>query len=128
MARSRHLNPSTASQASGGDLSPMSNSLATHRSVYDFHTHTFFSDGALSPMEQARRAVVNGYGVLGLTDHTGVGGVEQLLQALRADRDVIEQHWQIQLILGVELTHVPAEALADAARLAREHGAEIVVV
>jgi putative hydrolase len=98
------------------------------RRVYDFHTHTYYSDGALSPMEQARRAVVNGYGVLGLTDHCGVGGVEQLLETLRRDRAVIEQHWPIQIVVGVELTHVPAEALAEAAKLARAHGAEIVVV
>jgi histidinol phosphatase-like PHP family hydrolase len=131
VASSRHLNPSPAPQTVGGDIVNMSNAQnapdAT-RSVYDFHTHTFYSDGALSPMEQARRAVVNGYGVLGLTDHTGVGGVEQLLRALRADREVIEQHWPLQVIVGVELTHVPAEALADAARQARACGAEIVVV
>ena len=100
MARARHLNPSTASQALGGDLIPMSNTLRnTARRLRFSHAHVY-SDGALSPMEQARRAVVNGYSVLGLTDHTGVGGVEQLLQALRADRDVIEQHWPIQMIVG----------------------------
>ena len=102
--------------------------IGSSHNIYDFHTHTFYSDGALSPMEQARRAVVNGYAVLGLTDHAGVGGVEQLLEALRRDRDVIERHWPLQVVVGVELTHVPAEALADAARFARDHGAEIVVV
>lgn len=96
--------------------------------VHDFHTHTFYSDGALSPMEQVRRAVVRGYGVIGLTDHTGVGGVGALLAALRADRDIIEGYWPITVIVGVELTHVPAEAIADAAAHARREGAEIVVV
>lgn len=96
--------------------------------VSDFHTHTFYSDGALSPMEQARRAAVNGYAVLGLTDHVGIGGVERLLDELRRDRDVIERHWPLAVIVGVELTHVPAEAIGDAARAARDAGAEIVVV
>lgn len=96
--------------------------------IRDFHTHTFYSDGALSPMEQARRAVVNGYDVLGLTDHVGAGGVARLLDDLRRDRDIIERYWPITVIVGVELTHVPAEALADVAALARSVGAEIVVV
>lgn len=98
------------------------------RRVHDFHTHTFLSDGALSPMEQARRAVVNGYQTLGLTDHMGVGGVAALLDALRRDREIIERHWPIQVVIGVELTHVPAEAIHEAAAHARSAGAEIVVV
>ena len=96
--------------------------------VHDFHTHTFLSDGVLSPMEQARRAVVNGYQTLGLTDHMGVGGVASLLEALRRDREIIERHWPIKVIVGVELTHVPAEAIHEAAAHARSAGAEIVVV
>lgn len=96
--------------------------------LFDFHTHTFYSDGALSPMEQARRAAVNGYAVIGLTDHTGLGGVGQLLEALRRDRDVIERHWPIRIVVGVELTHIPAEAIDEAAAHARSEGAEIVVV
>ena len=96
--------------------------------VHDFHTHTFLSDGVLSPMEQARRAVVNGYETLGLTDHMGVGGVAALLEALRRDREIIERHWPIQVIVGVELTHVPAEAIHEAAAHARSEGAEIIVV
>ncbi|HUG16490.1 MAG TPA: histidinol phosphate phosphatase domain-containing protein [Thermomicrobiales bacterium] len=96
--------------------------------VFDFHTHTFFSDGALSPMEQARRAVVAGYSVLGLTDHVGVGGVASLIETLKFDRDIIEAHWPIRVVIGVELTHVPAESIARAAKEARESGAEIVIV
>ena len=79
-------------------------------------------------MEQARRAVVNGYQTLGLTDHMGIGGVAALLEALRRDREVIERYWPIQVIVGVELTHVPAEAIHDAAAHARSEGAEIVIV
>jgi len=96
--------------------------------VFDFHTHTFYSDGVLSPMEQARRAAMNGYAVLGMTDHTGVGGVPRLLDELRRDREIIERHWPLKVIIGVELTHVPAEAIGEAARFARDSGAEIVVV
>ena len=96
--------------------------------VIDLHTHTFYSDGVLSPMEQARRAVVNGYSAMGLTDHAGVGGVRQLLDLLRTDREIIERHWPIRVVVGVELTHVPAQAIHEAAAFARKAGAEIVVV
>lgn len=96
--------------------------------VFDFHTHTFWSDGVLSPVEQARRAAEAGYRAIGLTDHVGVGGVPELLRALKADRDLVERYWPIKVIVGVELTHVPAEGIAEAAAFAREAGAEIVVL
>ena len=96
--------------------------------VLDFHTHTFWSDGELSPMEQIRRAAQRGYQVLGLTDHVGVGGVRELIAALKADREVAERYWPIKVVVGVELTHVPAEAIAEAAAFARNAGAEIVVL
>ena len=79
-------------------------------------------------MEQARRAVVNGYRTLGLTDHMGVGGVGALLETLRRDREIIERYWPVDVIVGIELTHVPAEAIAEAAAYARAEGAEIIVV
>src|SRR5215510_10706818 len=38
----------------------------------DLHTHTRFSDGGLSPDELAQRAVINGCGVLAITDHSAL--------------------------------------------------------
>src|SRR5262249_3547188 len=48
--------------------------------VYDFHTHTFLSDGELSPVELVRRALVNGYKAIALTDHAGLGTVKPVLK------------------------------------------------
>jgi putative hydrolase len=96
--------------------------------VLDFHTHTFWSDGVLSPVEQARRAAVNGYRAIGLTDHVGVGNVQHLVTQLKRERDLLERHWDITVIVGVELTHVPAAGISEAARSARAAGAEIVVL
>ena len=96
--------------------------------MIDFHTHTFWSDGVLSPVEQARRALVNGYSAIGLTDHMGCGNVSHLIQELKRDRELIERYWSIQVIVGVELTHVPAGGIAEAAKHARDAGAEIVVL
>jgi putative hydrolase len=96
--------------------------------VLDFHTHTYWSDGVLSPVEQARRALVKGYTAIGLTDHVGTGNVAHLVSELKRDREIVERYWPIKVIVGVELTHVPAAGIAEAARTAREAGAEIVVL
>ena len=44
--------------------------------MYDFHTHTFLSDGVLTPVELIRRAHVAGYRVIAITDHVGPGNLE----------------------------------------------------
>jgi putative hydrolase len=38
------------------------------------------------------------------------------------------KYWPIEVLLGVELTHLPPEAIAEAARSARAAGAQIVAV
>ncbi|MGD9154524.1 MAG: histidinol phosphate phosphatase domain-containing protein [Bacillota bacterium] len=96
--------------------------------VYDFHTHTFLSDGELSPVELIRRAVVNGYRAIGVTDHAGPGNLERVLKEIIQECWIAEQYWDIRAIPGVELTHVPAAAIAALAQAARDYGAELVVV
>ncbi len=96
--------------------------------VFDFHTHTYWSDGVLSPVEQARRALMNGYRAIGLTDHVGIGNVEHLITQFKREREIVERYWDITVVVGVELTHVPAAGIAEAAKSARDAGAEIVVL
>ena len=96
--------------------------------VYDFHTHTSISDGALSPLELVRRALVNGYHVIAITDHVGIGYLERLINEIAADCALAQNHWNITAIPGVELTHLPATAIAEAAKKAKELGAKLVVV
>jgi putative hydrolase len=96
--------------------------------VYDFHTHSFLSDGELSPVELIRRAAVNGYRAIGITDHVGPGNLERVIAELIKECRVAEQYWGIHAIPGVELTHVPAQSIAGLAQAAREYGAELVVV
>ena len=48
--------------------------------LYDFHTHSFFSDGALLPMELIRRAHVSGYTVMAITDHASASNIEDLVE------------------------------------------------
>ena len=48
--------------------------------VYDFHTHTLLSDGELSPIELIRRALVNNYRAIALTDHAFLGELPRIIQ------------------------------------------------
>jgi putative hydrolase len=96
--------------------------------LYDFHTHTFLSDGELAPVELIRRALVNGYQGIALTDHVGPGNIKRVIRELIEDCRIAEEYWGITAIPGVELTHVPAQSIDRLAKEAREYGAELVVV
>lgn len=96
--------------------------------VYDFHTHSFLSDGELSPVELIRRAGVKGYQAIAVTDHVGPGNMERVLKELIKECRLAEKYWPITAIPGVELTHVPAGSIPGLAREARDLGAELVVV
>jgi len=96
--------------------------------LYDFHTHTSLSDGALSPMELIWRALVNGYHAVALTDHAGIGELSRIIQETAEACALARSHWDILAIPGIELTHVPAQAIAETAKKAKQLGACIVVV
>ncbi len=96
--------------------------------VYDFHTHSFLSDGELSPVELIRRAAVKGYQAIAVTDHVGPGNMQRVIGELIDECRVANGYWKIRAIPGVELTHVPAGSIDELAKRARELGAEIVVV
>ena len=96
--------------------------------MYDFHTHTFLSDGVLSPIELIRRAVVRGYKAMAVTDHVGLGNVEFVLKTLVTDCAQATKRWDILVLPGVEITHVPKEDIDLVARTAKEMGAKMVAV
>jgi putative hydrolase len=96
--------------------------------LYDFHTHTFYSDGELSPLELIRRARVNGYQVIGITDHLAIGSLERVIKEVTRDCELANKYWDIIALPGVELTHLPAQAIDEVAREARKLGAQVVVV
>jgi putative hydrolase len=96
--------------------------------VYDFHTHTTLSDGSLSPMELIRRARVAGYRAVGIADHGALGSLSRFAQELSQDCALARDRWGIMALPGVELTHVPAAAVAEVARTAKEVGLWLVIV
>ena len=96
--------------------------------VYDFHTHTSLSDGELSPMELIRRALVNNYRAIALTDHVATGSLSRIIQEVTEVCNLARSYWNILAIPGIELTHLPPPAIAETAKKAKELGAWIVVV
>jgi putative hydrolase len=96
--------------------------------IFDFHTHTFLSDGENLPIELIRFALEAGYGCIALTDHASVSNIDMVIENIIKDCRLAEKYWDIRAIPGVELTHVPAGSLDELARYARDKGAKIVNV
>nr|WP_303210402.1 histidinol phosphate phosphatase domain-containing protein [Methanobrevibacter smithii] len=93
----------------------------------DLHMHSLFSDGELLPSELARRAANLNHEVIAITDHVDYSNVEQIPQIQKAIDD-INANWDIKVVLGAEVTHVPAESIDGVAKKAKDLGAQIVVV
>ena len=96
--------------------------------MFDFHTHTFLSDGVLAPVELIRRALHAGYQVMAITDHVGGGNLEFVLNTLIRDCEMASRRWDILALPGVEITHTPKEDIDLIAREARAIGAKVVNV
>lgn len=95
--------------------------------LYDLHTHSLLSDGELLPVELIRRAAVLGYTTLGITDHVDASNISSVIAATGRVKEAAAA-FGIDLLCGVEITHVPPSMIPALARLARQEGAELVVV
>ncbi|TQD25315.1 histidinol phosphate phosphatase domain-containing protein [Methanolobus vulcani] len=95
--------------------------------MIDMHTHSIFSDGELIPSELVRRAVVHGYRAIGITDHADFTNVEHIIKNVSKAK-YLEDELDIKVKVGVEITHAPPRKIAPLAKLAKDLGAEIVVV
>jgi len=95
--------------------------------MIDLHTHTLFSDGELLPSELVRRAKVTGYQAIALTDHADLTNIDLMMEAAKKAR-YLEEGYDIIVLAGVEITHVPPKYIPGLAKKAKELGAEIVVV
>ena len=89
--------------------------------MIDFHTHTFFSDGVLLPAEHVRRAFVAGYKILGITDHVDFSNIEFVYNSIHKFVSSIDDcGWDIKVIPGVEITHVPVKKIEKIVSMARD--------
>ena len=95
---------------------------------YDFHSHTIFSDGELIPSELVRRAKTLDHKAIVLPDHVDVSNIEFIVPNIAKVSEELNQYWDIMVIPGVEITHVPPETIKKLAIKAKKLGAKIVVV
>lgn len=93
----------------------------------DLHTHTLLSDGALLPIELARRAFAKQHKGIAFTDHVSLSTIERVIKETSRDCELVIE-WNMEAILGVEITHVPVSKIDFVVAEARRLGAELVVV
>jgi putative hydrolase len=96
--------------------------------IIDLHTHTFFSDGVLSPAELVQRAENAGYAGIALTDHADASNLEYVITSLVAFCRETSRFLSVKVIPGVEITHVPPAQVKELVLRARQAGAVIVVL
>ncbi|MFZ5428082.1 MAG: histidinol phosphate phosphatase domain-containing protein [Thermodesulfobacteriota bacterium] len=96
--------------------------------MIDLHTHTTFSDGELIPAELARRAAKAGYKGLAITDHADPSNMYLIIENLRRFAAETGPYLDLNLAIGVELTHCPPPLIPGLIAEARAAGAMLVVV
>lgn len=102
--------------------------MQERRALIDLHTHSIFSDGELIPSELVRRAGVIGYRALAITDHGDHSNVDFIVPRMVAVCKKIADSFNIRVLPGIELTHVPPPFIRELAVEARRLGAKIIVV
>jgi len=96
--------------------------------MIDFHTHTIFSDGDLLPSELVRRALVNGYEAIAITDHVDSSNIDFVLPRIIKAAKQLNKFWKIKVLAGVEISHAPLQEIGRLVKFARKMGAQIVIV
>jgi hypothetical protein len=71
---------------------------------YNFHLHTVFSDGKLTPSQLIQQAIDIGIKGLAITDHHSVGGYQKAQQYLNDLRQRDQLDRSLHLWTGVEIT------------------------
>ena len=96
--------------------------------MYDFHIHSIFSDGELIPAEIARRYNVTGYEAIAITDHADNTNMEFILNNTVGPLRELSRAFDMKIIPGIELTHIPPSMLDGLIKRAKKLGAKIIIV
>ncbi len=73
---------------------------------YDLHSHTYHSDGTLSPSDLVMRARCNGVDVLAVTDHDITTGIGEARTAADAAGIVLVPGVEISVTWGAQTIHI----------------------
>src|SRR3989338_2088242 len=95
--------------------------------MYNLHTHTLLSDGALLPSEVAVRYLSLGYKAIAITDHVDYCNIKSTVAAVLN----FTRHWPksagIKVLSEIELTHLPLEQFKPLANYSRKSGIKIII-
>ncbi len=94
---------------------------------FDFHIHSLLTEGELVPSEIAQRCSVLDYRGIAITDHVDKTNIEHVLGCLVPGCRELSKDFNLEVLAGVELTHVHPDSIEKMVRTARELGAEVVV-
>ncbi|KJJ84035.1 PHP domain-containing protein [Candidatus Omnitrophus magneticus] len=81
----------------------------------------------MKPGRLIRRSQVGGVTAIAVTDHVDHSNISYVIEGLTRVAGEINRYWNIRVIPGVEITHVPLECFKDLVSFARLKGVEIVV-
>jgi histidinol phosphatase-like PHP family hydrolase len=95
--------------------------------MIDLHVHSIFSDGELIPSEIVRRMAAIGNEGVAITDHADFSNISWIMDKLRKMQE-FRDDYELGVLFGVEITHVPPKLIGRAVELARKEEAEIVLV
>lgn len=97
--------------------------------MIDLHTHTLHSDGVLLPSELAARAAAIGYSKLAITDHVDRSNLKDIAKkTLEFAEAYNSADNPLQVIPGVEITHVQPNDIEGIVKEARALGVKLVVL
>jgi len=96
--------------------------------MIDLHTHTIFSDGELIPAELVRRAEVIGYKAICMTDHADESSMYHILENVLRFVQKHGHFYDLNVLSGVELTHIPPALIGGMVQGARKNGAQVVIM
>ena len=80
------------------------------------------------PSELVRRASKIGNEGIALTDHADFSNYKFIIGSLLSAKKEMEDDWEIEVLVGVEITHVPPRKIDKLVRMAKAEGAEIILV
>ncbi|MFH1384368.1 MAG: histidinol phosphate phosphatase domain-containing protein [Candidatus Omnitrophota bacterium] len=97
--------------------------------MYDLHTHTILSDGALIASELVRRYSVRGGKGVVITDHVDSSNIDIIIpQIVKFCHETRTAFKPIHVLPGCELTHIPLGTFSNMIARARSLGAKVIIV
>lgn len=97
------------------------------KNMFDMHTHTTLSDGALCPAELIRRCEVQGYTGLAITDHVDTATVDFIVPRIVKAAKKENTLNKILVVPGAEVTHVRPQHIVDVVQASRDNGALLLL-